>query len=253
MGETASVDKTEIDREESELPQFKKTRGTTEAEIRRRIVHAIFEQKLPPGEKITEEQLAATFEVSRTVVRQAMARLAQDGILVKSPNIGTCVASPSRKEARDMISVRRMVETEIVKALAYEPPVLGIGQLRKHLTEENDARTKGKRGTLVRLTGEFHLLLAELSDNQVLRRLMTNLQTLTCLAILLYADQDDACPPDEHSRIVDAIERGDGEGAAGEMLRHLDHVEKDMKLGKSSPEISFSTAVDWLRGRSDPA
>jgi DNA-binding GntR family transcriptional regulator len=236
---------------EGKLPLFEKSRGRTEAEIRRRILQAIFEQRLPPGEPITEEQLAVTFDVSRTVVRQAVARLAQDGILVKSPNRGTSVASPSRKEARDILAVRRLVEPEIVRVLASAPHQFGLAQLRKHLAEENAARLAEQRGTLVRLTGEFHLLLAELSGNLVLRRLMTQLQTLTCLAILLYADRDDACPPDEHSRIVEAIAESDGATAAQEMLHHLMHVEKDMNLDKAAPERSFIDAMGWLRGKSD--
>lgn len=236
---------------DGKLPLLEKSRGRTEAEIRRRILQAIFEQRLPAGESITEEQLAATFDVSRTVVRQAVARLAQDGILVKSPNKGTTVASPSRKEARDILFVRRLVEPEIVRVLASAPHKFGLVELRKHIAEENEARLAGQRGTLVRLTGEFHLLLAELSGNQVLRRLMTQLQTLTCLAVLLYAEHDDACPRDEHLRIVDAIAAGDGAAAAQEMLRHLTHVEKDLKLDRMTPESSFDDAMGWLRGASD--
>ena len=103
---------------ERTLVRFEKSHGRTEVEIRKRILQAIFEQRLPPGEKITEEQLATTFDVSRTVVRQAMARLSQDGILVKSPNIGSTIAAPTRKEARDILAVRRMVEPDIVGILS---------------------------------------------------------------------------------------------------------------------------------------
>ncbi|MCQ4634930.1 GntR family transcriptional regulator [Shinella sp. CPCC 100929] len=236
---------------DGKLPLLEKLRGRTEGEIRRRILQAIFEQRLPAGESITEEQLAATFDVSRTVIRQAVARLAQDGILVKSPNKGTAVASPSRKEARDILFVRRLVEPEIVRLLASAPHRFGLTELRKHLAEENEARLAGQRGTLVRLTGEFHLLLAELSGNQVLLRLMTQLQTLTCLAVLLYAEHDEACPRDEHLRIVDAIAAGDGGTAAQEMLNHLTHVEKDLKLDRMTPESSFGDAMGWLRGVPD--
>lgn len=226
------------------LPRFKKSHGKSEAEIRRRIVQAVFEQRMRPGERITEEQLAAAFDVSRTVVRQAMARLAQDGILEKLPNVGSTVASPSRKQTRDILSIRKMVEPEIVRALAASVSEKGLAKLRAHLAEEVDARNRGDRGTLVRLTGEFHLLLAELEGNELLTRLMTGLQALTCLAILLHAEREDGCPPDEHSTIVAAIAAGDGEAAAGEMLRHLRHVEKDLHLDRPEPKSTLA----WLRG-----
>lgn len=45
---------------------------------------------------------------------------------------------------------------------------------------------------------QSHLLLAELSGNQLLRRMVVQLQTLTCLAIMLYADNEDVCSRDEH-------------------------------------------------------
>ncbi|MFC3725696.1 GntR family transcriptional regulator [Neoaquamicrobium sediminum] len=230
------------------LPRFEKAHGKSEAEIRRRILQAIFELRLPPGVRLTEEQLAETFDVSRTVVRQAIARLAQDGVLVKLPNVGTTVAAPSRKETRDILAVRKMVEPDIVRMLAAIRDGEGLDRLRAHLAKEQVARSRGDRGTLVRLTGEFHLLLAEISGNQVLTRLMTGLQTLTCLAILLYADQDDACPPDEHSRIMNAIADGDEETAAAEMLDHLLHVERDLQLDHRDERSSINDTIAWLRG-----
>lgn len=229
---------------ENTLPRFEKSHGKSEAQIRRRIVQAIFEQRMRPGERLTEDQLAAAFDVSRTVVRQAMARLAQDGLIVKLPNVGSTIASPSRKQTRDILAVRKMVEPEVVRILAAAPTEAGLAKLRNHLADELDARTRGDRGTLVRLTGEFHLLLAELAGNEVVTRLMMGLQALTCLAILLHAEREDACPPDEHSTITKAIASGDGEAAAAEMLNHLRHVEKDLQLDRPEPK----SALSWLRG-----
>ncbi|RUZ77865.1 GntR family transcriptional regulator [Mesorhizobium sp. M7A.F.Ca.US.006.01.1.1] len=230
------------------LPRFEKAHGKTEAEICRRIIHAIFEQRLPPGERLTEELLAETFDVSRTIVRQAMARLSQDGILVKMPNVGSTVASPSRKETRDILTVRRMVEPEIVRTLAASITASGLAQLHEHLEAEAEARKNDARGTLVRLVGEFHLRLAELTGNHVLVQLITRLQTLTCLAILLHAQEYEACPPGEHIRITDAIARRDGETAAHEMVRHLNHVEMDLKLDGEDKASNFSETMAWLRG-----
>jgi DNA-binding GntR family transcriptional regulator len=230
-------------------PRFKKSHGRTEVEIRKRILQAIFEQRLSPGEKITEEQLATTFDVSRTVVRQAMARLSQDGILVKSPNVGSAVAAPGRKEARDILAVRRMVEPDIVTLLVNSPVRDDIiARLDEHLALENEARNHGSRGMQVRLSGEFHLLLAEMAGNRILIRLMNQLQALTCLAILLYAGRDEACLPDEHGRIVRAIAAGDDVAAKREVIGHLRHVEQDMNLERGADTASFTESIEWLRG-----
>ncbi|RWQ16792.1 GntR family transcriptional regulator, partial [Mesorhizobium sp.] len=146
----------------------------------------------------------------------------------------------------DILVVRRMVEPEIVRTLAAASTKSRAERLQAHLLEEAAAREKGDRATLVRLCGEFHLLLAELAGNQVLVRLVTGLQALTCLAILLYAEREDACPPDEHSRIAAAIANNDGDLAAREMLHHLQHVEKDLQLDRDGP--SLNDTIAWLRG-----
>lgn len=231
-----------------ELPRFEKAHGKSEAEIRTRIIQAIFEQKLRPNVQITEEQLASAFSVSRTVVRGAIARLSQDGILVKRPNVGTTVASPTKKETRDMLAVRKMVEPEIASLCATSIDDGKFALISEHLKSEAEARRRGDRNTLVRLTGEFHLLIAELAGNSYATRLITGLTTLTCLAILLYASNEDACPPDEHSQVAEAIFNRDGELAAARMLKHLKHVERDMKLINYEHDGDFSGAVEWLRG-----
>ncbi|MEL3889894.1 GntR family transcriptional regulator [Ferrovibrio sp. MS7] len=208
-------------------------RGVSEAPIRQRILQAIFERRLQPGEKLTEERLAELFGVSRTVVRQALARLAQDGIVVQRPNKGASVAAPSRLEARQVLAVRQMVEPEIAAEAARLADTAGLRRLRKHLEAENAARRSNDRATLVRLTGEFHMVLADVAGNPILVRLLTELQALTCLAILLYARGDDsACHPDEHEQIVAAIIAKDGATAAAIMRRHLEHVEHDMDLNE---------------------
>lgn len=221
--------------------------GKREGEVYRRILQGIFEQQMPPGARVSEEQLAAAFDVSRTVVRQAMARLVQDGILLKRPNIGTTVASPTVKETRDILAVRRMVEPEIVRAIATEPLPDHVAGLRTHVELEMQAHRHAERGTAVRLSGEFHLLLAELAGNQVLVRLMTGLQALTCLAILLYADEGDACIVHEHGHLVEAIARGDANAAVEEMLHHLDHVESELRLERAAEKPSIAKAMKWFR------
>ena len=104
-------------------------RGQTEQAIRRSILQAIFEQRMPPGARLTEDALADTFKVSRTIIRQVIARLAQDGILVKDASRATHVACPSRGEAKQMLDVRRMIEPNVVRALAERRETLSLAQL----------------------------------------------------------------------------------------------------------------------------
>ena len=206
-------------------------RGRSESVIRARILQAIFERRLPPGEKLTEDRLAELFGVSRTVVRQALAKLAQDGIVEHHPNRGAYVAAPTRADARHVLAARAVVEPEIASVAACTCDAHALARLRGHMVRENAARKAGERAALVRLTGEFHVTLAEAAGNPVFVRLLTELQALSSLAILLYAKGEHAaCPPHEHEDIVAAIERGDGNEAARLMREHIAHVADEMDL-----------------------
>jgi len=83
--------------------------------IVQRVLGAILSHQLPPGTQLVEERLAAVFHVSRTKVRQALARLAYDGIVTVFPNRGAFVSSPTIDEARALFEVRR------VKAVLKKP------------------------------------------------------------------------------------------------------------------------------------
>ncbi|WP_281063244.1 GntR family transcriptional regulator [Ancylobacter gelatini] len=208
-------------------------RGRSEAVIRSRILQAIFERRLPPGEKLTEERLAELFGVSRTVVRQALARLAQDGIVEQQPNRGAFVAAPTRADAAHVLAARAVVEPEIAANVACSCGAPALARLRGHIAMEDQARASGDRAALVRLTGEFHVTLAEAAGNPVFVRLLTELHALSSLAILLYArGEHAACPPHEHGAIVAAIERGDAAEAARLMRTHIAHVASEMDLSE---------------------
>ncbi|MBA4799687.1 GntR family transcriptional regulator [Allorhizobium sp. NPDC080224] len=226
----------------------KRLHGYTEIEVTRKLILAIFEQRLPPGQRITEAQLSEAFNVSRTVVRQSISKLSEIGVFTKTPNQGCTIASPSRDEARKMLQLRIMVEPAMVRGIAATRSAADVGLLRDHIALENDARSRQDRSTLVRLTGEFHLKLAEMSANPYLIRLMTELQVLTCLAILVHAEAETCCPRDEHSTIVEAIARGDGDAAHDEMLHHLKHITEELNLDRDEPEPNLRNAFMWLRG-----
>lgn len=226
-------------------------RGRSEAVIRARILEAIFERRLPPGEKLTEDRLGELFAVSRTVVRQALARLAQDGIVEHHPNRGAFVAAPSRAEARHVMAARAVVEPEVARLAACSCGAGGTARLRDHLVQEDAARTGGDRAALVRLTGEFHVVMAEIAGNPVFERLVTELQALSSLAILLYARGEHAsCPPHEHAGIVAAIEARDAEEASRLMREHIAHVGMDMDLAEPAARPDgLADALGMMRPR----
>jgi DNA-binding GntR family transcriptional regulator len=216
-------------------------KAASQADIHQSIYDAIVEHRLLPGTKLSEERVADLFAVSRTQVRGALQRLAVEQLVTLVPNRGAFVTTPSAEEAHDVLSVRRTLEPSAVARLierieAGKAPT-AVRQLRALVKREQLAHARNDRRQAVRLSGDFHVLLAEVSGSTILTRLMRELTPLTCLAILTFeAPTAIACPNDEHALLIDAIEAGDVAEASRLMVEHLDHIEHSLRLNEQETQ-----------------
>lgn len=204
----------------------------TEEAVFERLLAAIFEHRLPPGTKLGEEQLAAIFGVSRARIRRVLPRLAHEGVVTLEPNRGAFVARPTIADALEVFEARRLIEPGIVVRLLKQPGRKAIvAKLKQHVAAERRARADGDTRATIRLSGEFHILLAEMAGNARLARTIRELSTITCLIIALY-DKPSVphCLSDEHSEIVAAIVDGDAARTSRLMIAHLDHVQHGLDL-----------------------
>lgn len=217
------------------------TTHLTNQEIYERIYAAISERRLLPGTKLSEERLAQAFHASRTRIREVLMRLSQELIIELHLNRGAFVASPTQRDLRDVFAVRRALERAIAAQLSTQYGGQTIVALRGHLESEERARAAGDRAALARLTGEFHVRLAEITENRLFTDNLRRLVALTSLTIAQYdALASSACPDHEHSEIVAAIEAGDVRRAERLMLEHLEHVEQGIQ-----PPAAASNEVDF--------
>jgi DNA-binding GntR family transcriptional regulator len=110
----------------------------TSSEISDRIIEAVMAKKLPPGSRLGEQQLAMLFDCSRTIVREALTRLAARGIVTVSARRGWYVVEPSQEEAREAFEARRVIETGLIRSMkGIDKPALK--RLRAHLAREQAA------------------------------------------------------------------------------------------------------------------
>lgn len=209
--------------------------------IHQRVLLAIVEHRLPPGTKLGEEKLAKVFGVSRTLIRQVLERLAHDSIVTVHANRGAFVSSPTVEEAREVFAARRLIEPDLIHQAAQRATAADIARMRAHVASESAARAANDKRSIIRLSGEFHQIIAEVAGNRFLARTMRELETLTCLVIILYdAPNVPACPYHEHSGLVDAIQARDAELAASLMAEHLRHVEASLDFHRGADgEIDF--------------
>lgn len=212
-----------------------------------RIATAIHEHRLLPGTKLGEDRLANIFNTSRARVREVLARMARDQMVELFPQRGAFVAKPSIEQALDVFEARRLIEPGIVRRLVLNMDNSKIRRLQAHLKQERDARANSDKRATVRLSGELHVLLAELAGNSALLRSMRELSTLTCLTISLYESAvNTCCLVDEHEAVVDAIVAGNGELAEQLMLSHLDHIQGSLRLEADADDADLEQILGDL-------
>lgn len=211
-------------------------------EIVERILSAILEHRLMPGTKLGEDRLATIFGTSRAKVREVLARLAHEQVVELVPQRGAFVAKPTIEQAHDVFEARRLIEPGVLRRLIATIDDVKLQRLRRQLDDEIDARTRGDKPAIVRLSGEFHVLLAELAGNSSLLRAMRELSMLTCLTISLYdAPTATSCREDEHEEIVAAVKTGDARQAEKLMLHHLNHIEQSLNLDSSAEQADLES------------
>lgn len=216
------------------------SREKSHDEIYEKIYVAILEHRLHPGTKLAEERLAEIFGVSRARIRDVLARLAHEQIVELVPQRGAYVAKPTIEQARDVFEARRLIEPAVMRRLVATLTAEKLALLRRHQELELDARRRDDKRAVIRLSGDFHALAAELAGNTALARSMRELSVLTCLMIFLYdAPTASSCRADEHSQIIEAIAAGDAARAERLMLDHLDHIERGMNLEKATEEADL--------------
>ena len=203
------------------------------------ITTAIVERRLMPGTRLVEQQIADVFEVSRTVVRQALNQLSRDRLVTLEPARGAFVSTPSIDEARQVFQVRRLIEGGMVRQLAAQITDKQVEQLRLHLRDERQAVSRVDVSGRTRLLADFHVVLARLMGNEVLAELIADLLSRSQLIALMYQSSHSAeHSQEEHVDIVDALAKRDGRAAAKLMERHLEAVERNLRLDPRTPDLA---------------
>lgn len=195
------------------------------------LLRAMLEHRLPAGTKLGEERLAEITGASRSRIRQVLSRLAHDHLVTLIPNRGAFVASPSPEEALHVLRTRRIVEPEVAAALAENATPAAIRRLQMHIEQESVARIQADRAATIRLSGEFHVLIAQMAGNPILEKIVVEMVSRTSLIITLYdRPLASTCPDCDHKNLLQAFESGDAHSAKQIMMNHLKHIEESLAL-----------------------
>jgi len=233
-GVTEKDSKEQVKMKKKGAIQPERKRAQQDEAIYGHIFDAILEQKLVPGTRLSEEKLGELFGVSRTIIRRVLSRLASEQIIELRPNRGAIVACPTVGEAQQVLFARRMAEKAIVELAAGAFTAQQIQQLRDHVAQEDKLFSSGDQGAAIRMSGEFHLLLATMAGNAPLEHFMRSLVSQTSLVIALYEIRGrEHCAGDEHSQLIDVLAKGDAAKAVELMNQHMDHIVAKLRLDKA--------------------
>lgn len=195
---------------------------STVVEIVARLTEAVHEHRVQPGTKLREDEVGEIFGVSRTLVRQALRSMEHDGLVTIERNRGAFVAKPTLKEAREVFEARALLEPRTARAAAGRATAQDIALLERHIEKEHVALDRDEAGLALKLSGEFHVAIARIADQQTIEQFLRQLVSRSSLVIALYWRRRNAlCESNAHHALLQALRDGDGDSAEELMKGHL--------------------------------
>lgn len=190
------------------------------------IKQAIAEGEFPPGMRLTEAAITDRFGVGRTAVRIALARLEQDGLVVKEPNKGVTVRSVTEDEAIEITKIRLALEALAAQEAAGRASDEDVAGLRGLVGDMKAALESGDLFHYSTTNAALHESVLRIAGSATLTRMVQSLkiqgvkfQFRTVLAPGRSADSFA-----EHTEVVEAIAARDPERARAAMSTHLSHL-----------------------------
>lgn len=188
------------------------------------VVDMLMNHTLAPGSRLNIEVLAKTLRVSPTPVREALARVEAEGLVVKEPRRGYLVAPLiSLDDLHSLIDFRLLIEPEAAAAAARRATPEQRAQLQA-LARSGGADTSNDPAVNrlgMMYDARFHDAVAELAGNPWLRESLARLRSHLHMYRLYHHAKTGAATNVEHELIADAIASGDPERAAAAMRNHL--------------------------------
>lgn len=195
------------------------------------IRDAIVQGRLRPGEKVPEHHLAEQLGVSRTPIREAIAILEQQRLVVTVPKRGTYIASVDRGEVADALAVRIELE-QLAARQAIDRLSLGdweqvCSQLGEVVAAMEEAVERRDPVMAAELDIRFHTILIESARN----RFLSETWRIAGLPVLIWSPDVDLYPqtaehwevwyPQRHGELLDALRSGDPASIAEPIRAHI--------------------------------
>lgn len=221
------------------------TAAPSAQELYEKLELAIHEHRIAPGTKLGEDEIGDIYGVSRTTVRAAFQSLSHQRLVEHRRNRGAFVAQPSIKEAREVFEARSLIEPRTAFSAAERATPSDIARLQAHIDAEHRAIHEGDFGRALYLSGQFHIEIARIADQDTIAAFITQLMSRSSLIVALYWQRRAAmCESHAHDALISALANHDGPLAEEVMKSHLLDLLTSLDLrNKSSAPMSLKDAL----------
>jgi GntR family transcriptional regulator, rspAB operon transcriptional repressor len=179
--------------------------------------------KIAPGAPLKKEEIAAEFGVSRAPVNDAIARLAEEGLVDVFPQHGSFVARLSAEDVREALFIRAALEVEVMRQATVLRDAVLIAELRENVQDQEKALEQGDLVKLYQLDEALHDAIFNAVSvaraNKILEAARAPLDRMR--QMVLPSKGRPEVTVREHKMIVEAIASGDPEFAGRAMRLHL--------------------------------
>lgn len=206
---------------------------TKDQEIYSNIYTAIVEHYIAPGTKLPEDAIAESFDVSRTIIRKVLLSLAHEGLVTIEPKRGAKVSKPTAKEGREVFAARKLIEVAAIPSIVKNAHKEDVSNLRLLVKKQRDAQDNKDYRAAIRLSGEFHLALMQVTRNQTLIEFLRSLVSKSSLIVAVYGStsKSKAKSCQDHDELIDLLQDNNVQQCQKWMQRHLEHVEDSLDFG----------------------
>ena len=199
------------------------------------LKHKILTGEIVSQTRLMEIDLSEKMNVSRTPIREAIKRLADDGLVKVEPRRGAYVANISIKDMLDVFEVREDMEGFAAKLAAERITDEEKTELSRIAAAYDEALSNGNKETIIELDEEFHNFIVACSGNETLSELVKYVQELSLRFRYLYYNDFSLyeSTAEQHNRIMEAINNGRSEEARYEADAHVKALKEFVfELGK---------------------
>ena len=187
-----------------------------------------------PMDLLNEKELEAQFGVSRTPIREAILRLADDGLVDIYPQSGTFISRIPRRALYEAILVRKALEETTVSIAVEKMTTAGIRLLERNLTDFSASVRDEDVETFHRVDNEFHKLISDIAALPSVWAIIQQVKVHSDRYRLLTLPQEGrlARVLEEHSAVVGCIRKGDRTGAMQAMSFHLGNLLQEIETAE---------------------